>query len=409
MFTELQLSNWRQFDDIRIQFHPQLTILTGANGAGKTTLLNILSRHFGWNIALLSTPRQRRGGLLKYFSGFRTSKSKTPSTPTIGRIAYGGGGKSEIHVPVEVGQSYNVEIPQQQSVQGIYIPSHRPVYFYQQVSQIPTQLSAREQLLSIYTSEYMNRYVGAHTGYSPSYRLKEALISLATFGYGNKAVEANAQAVETFERFQDILRIILPEPLGFRNVRIRMPEVVMETDTGDFSFDAVSGGVAALLDVAWQIHIASLVYESFVVVMDEPENHLHPSLQQSMLPKLLKAFPKVQFICASHNPFIVGSVPDSHVYVLRFNEQRSVQSELLDTVNKAGSSNEILRDVLGLSFTMPLWVEDRVADIVDRHAGQEVTESDLTDIRAEMNALGLGHLYPEAVTRVLAPRHDQDQ
>ena len=42
MIEQLQLNEWRQFDNLTIDFDKRLTILTGANGSGKTTILNIL-------------------------------------------------------------------------------------------------------------------------------------------------------------------------------------------------------------------------------------------------------------------------------------------------------------------------------------------------------------------------------
>ena len=38
MFKRLNIKGWRQFDEIDVNFHKNLTILTGANGAGKTTI-----------------------------------------------------------------------------------------------------------------------------------------------------------------------------------------------------------------------------------------------------------------------------------------------------------------------------------------------------------------------------------
>lgn len=44
-----------------------------------------------------------------------------------------------------------------------------------------------------------------------------------------------------------------------------------------------------------------------IVVIDEIELHLHSNLQRDVLPKLLKLFPKVQFIISSHSPlFLLG-------------------------------------------------------------------------------------------------------
>lgn len=46
---------------------------------------------------------------------------------------------------------------------------------------------------------------------------------------------------------------------------------------------------------------------SGIVVIDEIELHLHATLQKEVLPKLLKLFPKVQFIITSHSPlFLLG-------------------------------------------------------------------------------------------------------
>ena len=99
-----------------------------------------------------------------------------------------------------------------------------------------------------------------------------------------------------------------------------MPEVILETGTGDFSLDAASGGIAALVDVAWQIYMRSRSDKAFIVLMDEPENHLHPSLQRSVLPGLIGAFPDAQFVVSTHNTFVVTSVRDSNVMVLGFRD-----------------------------------------------------------------------------------------
>ena len=181
-----------------------------------------------------------------------------------------------------------------------------------------------------------------------------------------------------------------------------MPDIVFEcVGNNDFSLDAASGGVAAIVDVAWQIYMKSLIEDAeFVVLADEPENHLHPELQRSLLPGLMAAFPRVQFIVATHNPFMVTSVPDSNVFVLHYFEGK-VHSRVLPDVDRSASANRVLMDVLGVPFPMPLWVEDRVDEIVTRVQAEKVSADALHRARAELTEVGFGHLFPDVVERLL--------
>lgn len=420
MFKRLTVHNWRQFKNVDLEFHDRLTILTGANGAGKTTLLHLLIRHWGWNLEYVSTPLFTEKGLRRYWHGFwetdsdgrkETEKSVELSPPadrhSIGTLVYSSSNLAELWVPDQVNVSFHVNIEPMERVDGVYVPSHRPLYVHQPVEQIPTKLDARQQIFDVYIAELRNRYSINARVQSPSHRLKQALISLATFGYGNEAVIRDEEAVRTFEGFQQVLRVMLPAKLGFKRVVVKVPDVLLDTETGQFGFDAVSGGVAALIDISWQVFMYSLLQERFVVIIDEPEAHLHPELQQRIMPNLLSAFPQAQFIVASHNPFVVSSIPESNVYVLDYDTNGRVVSTRLDLVNKAGTSNDILRDVLGMATASPLWVEERLKEIVDRYSSAGITGETLERLREELDGLGLGKYIPETIAEI-ADKSDDD-
>ncbi|WP_238529840.1 AAA family ATPase [Nitrosospira multiformis] len=328
------------------------------------------------------------------------------SQTTIGKIIYGDGTETLITVPnSEVGSRYDVSIPARQRIDGLHIPSHRAPSTYQQVQNIPTIPRRRQEVFNQYLSLVQSRYLGSYTQWSPQYYMKETLISLATFGYGNAVVDADPESARLFEGFQEILRKMLPPKLRFKRLQIRVPEVILETETGNFSIDALSGGAAAVIDLAWQVFMYEPSESEFVVTLDEPENHLHPELQQRVLADLLTAFPSVQFVVATHSPFIVGSVPHSHVYVLGYDDSRRVNSTLLDTVNKTGTANEILRDVLGLEFTIPVWVENRLENLIEKYSKKDFTEDNLMMLRQEMTSLGLGKHVPQTIS-MLAQKKD---
>ena len=219
--------------------------------------------------------------------------------------------------------------------------------------------------------------------------MKQSLIALAIFGYGNEAVSANAEYRELFESFQTVLRHVLPPSLGFRKLEIRIPEVVLATDSGEFSLDAMSGGVNALFTIAWQIQMAGWNKPACTVLIDEPENHLHPSMQRSLMPALARAFPQYRFVVATHSPFVVASDPGAKVFALTHNADRLVESYQLDSANLAASPDGILRDVLDVPSLMPIWAESELRRIIDEH---QLSASDPAAVDAlflRLKALGL--------------------
>lgn len=390
-FRFLELNSWRQFKLLRLDFHDNVTILTGANGSGKTTILNILGYHYNWHVNFVSTPeRDRVTGIIRYLSdAFRHKNQQSLVTHSIGQIGYTNGTIAQLQVPAQTNQQYSISITNQQTISGLHIPSHRPTYSYRPVSSIPTQVINRQSAYNEYFSSHFQSLSGHNPQKTPSQITKESLMSLAIFGTGNNYVKPDENARLAFEGFQEVLRKVLPPKLGFKRICIEVPEVLLETDSGNFSLDAVSGGVASILDMAWRIFMYSPEGNRFVCTIDEPENHLHPELQQSLLPNLVNAFPNVQFIIATHNPFMISAVYDSTVYILDYNQEHKVESKKLETVDKAGTANEILRDVLGLPFTIPLWAEAKLESIVKKYAQKGVSEETIDELEAELSAAGL--------------------
>ena len=421
-FTSLRIEGWRQFGHVDIALHPRLTVLTGANGAGKSSLLKIFYSHFGIHQPFLATPIPQSSDGYSYLTGIFTGTianiwqrlwTHRSDLSNVGAITYDNGAEVELQIPAQSGVQYNLQIPRQQSVPGIHIDSHAPITHFQQVGQIPTTLITPATAYDTYNNELVDTYQGGHTGYSPRYRMKEAIIAMAMFGEGNTRVQPNQDVLKAYLGFVEALRTMLPESLGFQDIAVRPPDVVLVTTSGDFIIDAASGGVMALIDLTWRLHMFSQTTDDFVVTIDEPENHLHPSMQRSLMRRLLTTFPKTQFIIATHSPFMVSSVSDSNVYVLRYvstesdeidsgerilpSESSRVISQKLDTVNKAGSASEILREVLGVKATIPEWVEEELARVVARYRETELTREALVNLKTELSQLGYEVLYPDAL------------
>ena len=124
-------------------------------------------------------------------------------------------------------------------------------------------------------------------------------------------------------------------------------------------------------------------------------------MQRSVLPDLLAAFPNVQFIISTHSPLVVSSVKDSNVYAFRYNDENRVFSERLDLIHKARTATDILNEVLGVPFTMPIWAENALIDIVARYKTIELTSDSVDAMRNELQKLGLESVMPLALNSIL--------
>ncbi|ENU56881.1 hypothetical protein L291_3210 [Acinetobacter guillouiae MSP4-18] len=421
-FKSIQLSEWQQFKKIQITFHPKVTIITGANGSGKSTILKLLSKHFGWYLPFLGTPYLVKDqGVFKYKSIFRPLITYTFGSiqadhtlnQTLGFIYYSNNKSSTINI-----QNQNVDHPQyeinfsmMQIVDGLHINSHRPMPKYEQVQNIPTNPMDAHNAYERYSSVTKELLSNNYVSFSPTYRMKEAIISMAAFGPGNRFVQPNEKIENIFSGFKDILRRVLPKELGFKDLSIRVPDIVLVTETGEFVLDACSGGIMSIIDLAWQIFLYAHDKKEFVITIDEPENHLHPSMQRSLLNDFVEAFPNGQFIVVTHSPFVVSSIKDSHVYALKYEDfndlekpekiVKKVVAHKLDLNQKAATAHEILKEVLGVPVTLPQWAEQDLQRICSNFTQHDVTKAGLAQLRSELHQAGLGEFYSQALNNIV--------
>ncbi len=82
-----------------------------------------------------------------------------------------------------------------------------------------------------------------------------------------------------------------------------------------------------------------------IVLLDEIDLHLHPSLQRTLVPRLRQAMPKVQWIVTTHSPLILASFDSSELIVLDRNAEGGIRR--LDRQILGFSTDQVYRWLMG--------------------------------------------------------------
>ena len=87
---------------------------------------------------------------------------------------------------------------------------------------------------------------------------------------------------------------------------------------------------------------------SLILLLDEPEGHLHPAWQRKVLPAAQMLFPQAQIFAATHSPFVISSVNDGWVHIFRADEAGVVTIEPPRECSKGDTYLDVVEDILGV-------------------------------------------------------------
>ena len=129
-------------------------------------------------------------------------------------------------------------------------------------------------------------------------------------------------------RHQEIVRLLnrtLPPSTRFSGRFHKDQQPIFTHDGVNLPFPALSDGYRAYIGLVGDMlcHLndccpngRALIGLSGVVMVDDIDLHLHPQWQRVVVPKLARAFPKLQFILTTHSPLVAGTVHGANVRVI---------------------------------------------------------------------------------------------
>ncbi|HPM81362.1 MAG TPA: AAA family ATPase [Candidatus Anammoximicrobium sp.] len=85
-----------------------------------------------------------------------------------------------------------------------------------------------------------------------------------------------------------------------------------------------------------------------VLLLDEPEGHLHPAWQRKVLPAAQMLFPQAQIFAATHSPFVISSVNEGWIHIFRADEAGTVTVDQPRECSKGDTYLDVVEDILGV-------------------------------------------------------------
>lgn len=114
------------------------------------------------------------------------------------------------------------------------------------------------------------------------------------------------------------------------------------------------------LDVLYQDSPEPLS-KSIILLLDEPDAHLHPAWQRKLIPAIQQMLPNAQIFIATHSPFVISSVNEGWIHVFNFGDDRKVRISAPKECPKGDTYIDVVEDVLGIHERFDVETEGALA------------------------------------------------
>ncbi len=354
----LTLKNFRGFEALDLELHPQLTVLVGANGSGKTSVLDALVFVVAGPVGSVSQADYRKNTTSASI-GYEihptddaeaTSFSMTfeGADAVVRRTASGPSAASTEWATIAI-CAYPVR--RQVGPVTTEAPEHGTTLLDDWKSEVDF-------------SDFFAWFIGAEDIENERRRDDPS--------HRDGLLEAVRQAVER----------LMP---GYSSLRVRrsqsrkQPSLTLVKEDTEFDLQQLSEGERALAvlagDIAWRTAIVGRGHYG-IVLIDEVDLHLHPKWQANVLPSLLRTFPELQFIVTTHSPIVLSHVDAECVRLLH-------GFKLIEVPPTRGRDpNSVLTEVFGV----PLRPAETQAQI--DHIAELIDEERLDEAKQELHRLG---------------------
>ena len=160
--------------------------------------------------------------------------------------------------------------------------------------------------------------------------------------------------------------------------------------------DLSSGSQSTLLWILWLAFKMLNHYEfangwdkvPAVLLIDEIENHLHPTWQRRVIPALLEHFPGLQILATTHSPFVVAGLRAGQVHMLKRDADGVVTASTNERDIIGWTTDEILRTFMGVDEPTDQLTVNRAGRLRELRGKEKLSDAEaeeMTELRRQVN------------------------
>lgn len=397
---KLSLRDYRCFESIDIDFHPQLTVLVASNGAGKTSILDAVAVAFGPYVGAFDegvgkhflpsdirlvrvrdtassemeyAPKGARLEAIGFIPGNMLAELVGEDSPCAWRRHLAGPVKAKTTIR-DAKELIAYGKRQQEAVRTPGANVTLPLLAYYGTGRLWQQKKLTDAKLP-----RTSRTIGYSDCLDPASSYKSLV---AWFRYWSTnalkdqldASKAGREYVPTeFDHYiQSVSGAVNTclVPAGWKDIAYSLAreELVAHHDEhGELPVELLSDGIRNMIgmvaDIAFratklnpQLANDAAKETPGVVLIDEVDMHLHPEWQQVVLRSLTTAFPRLQFIVTTHSPQVLSTVPSASIRILgqRWNGEAEKYESVVtvpEQQTQGTASADILATVMGTDPT----------------------------------------------------------
>ncbi len=369
----LELTNFRCFESLTVNFHEQLTVLVANNGFGKTAILDALAIGLGVFVSWMPNIPGRKP---KDTDFLVPDTGKKPPymrirMETVDGMVWDQTKKRDKNVPTDqipAAAGHKDAMKYAQRIFNDWMNTGRlafPLIVYYGTARGVFDTSQKRNLIKKDT-HINDAYSGCLEGKANFKRFFDHFYFLEDLERRQKEEKKDWDyRLPRLEVLREAIHRMMP---SFSNPHSKLGPLRFLVEwrhnnrKQTLRIDQLSDGyrttLAMTLDIASRLSILNPSVQNSldaegIVLIDEIDLHLHPSWQQRILPDLMRTFPNIQFIVTTHSPQVISAIPAECVRIIQPENDREIANFPFSVTTPAQqtqgvSSADVLADVMGV-------------------------------------------------------------